>query len=375
MLANDVKLYRSRRGWSQDDLARRAGISRAGVSGIETGRLIPSTAAALALAAALECSVESLFRLAKSAASAAKDDWAWRPTAVACRYWRAEVAGRRLCYPVEYSPLGLVPHDGVYKDGVFHDRALVEPTRTLVLACCDPAASLLAAELAQSSEHIRLIVLSRSSRVALDLLAQGLVHAAGIHLARSDCRDGNAATACSHLTAGRGYQLLHVADWDEGIALAPNLRLNTVESALAASLRWVGRETGSGAERCLAELLAASGARSPVRRAPLASDHRGVAQAIRSRWADAGICLRLASEEANLSFLSVRQEAYEICVAEESVEDRCTRALVSAIRSTSYRRAIAELPGYDTDRTGARRRIKGQGARRGDQAAFAQQAD
>ena len=51
------------RGWSQEELARLSGLSRAGVSAIETGRLIPSAAAALALAAALECRVEDLFRL------------------------------------------------------------------------------------------------------------------------------------------------------------------------------------------------------------------------------------------------------------------------------------------------------------------------
>ena len=51
------------RGWSQEELARLSGLSRAGVSAIETGRLIPSAAAALALAAALGCRVEDLFRL------------------------------------------------------------------------------------------------------------------------------------------------------------------------------------------------------------------------------------------------------------------------------------------------------------------------
>ena len=51
------------RGWSQEQLARRSGLSRAGISAIETDRLIPSAAAALALAAALDCRVEDLFRL------------------------------------------------------------------------------------------------------------------------------------------------------------------------------------------------------------------------------------------------------------------------------------------------------------------------
>ena len=60
---NDLRDRRTLRGWSQEQLARRSGLSRAGISAIETDRLIPSAAAALALAAALECRVEDLFRL------------------------------------------------------------------------------------------------------------------------------------------------------------------------------------------------------------------------------------------------------------------------------------------------------------------------
>ena len=43
-----------------------------------------------------------------------------------------------------------------------------------------------------------------------------------------------------------------------------------------------------------------SDGRRPPRR--LASDHRGVAEAVRNGWADAGVCLRLVSEEAGLGF-------------------------------------------------------------------------
>jgi molybdate-binding protein len=85
---------------------------------------------------------------------------------------------------------------------------------------------------------------------------------------------------------------------------------------------------------------------------PCARDHRGVAEAIRARWADAGICLRLTSEEANLSFLSVRREAYEICFPQSWAGDPRLRALVQVARSSAFRRALGELPGYHTARTG-----------------------
>src|SRR5580704_18226717 len=97
-LINRVKTCRTAKGWSQDELSDRAGVSRAGVSAIETGRLVPSTTAALALAAALDCRVEDIFQVGPAAAREAV--WAWPPPREACRYWRAAVSGRELLYPV-----------------------------------------------------------------------------------------------------------------------------------------------------------------------------------------------------------------------------------------------------------------------------------
>lgn len=358
-LKNEVRAFRVRLGWSQAELAQRAGLSRAGVSAIETGRLIPSTAAALALACALDCTVEALFRVARAERDHEGPSWAWPPPTERARYWRASVGGRARLYPVEVSPLGLLPHDGTFQGGAFHDHPEADPDRTLVLACCDPAVSLLGAELARAT-GFRLIVLLRNSRSALELLARGLVHAAGLHLARADQEGGNADEVRRHVEMGpqAEYRLLRVTDWDEGIALAPGLGLDSVRAAVAAKLRWVEREPGSGAQECLDEVLDRARGKRPAHRLMRARDHRGVAEAIRAGWADAGICLRLTSEEANLSFLSVRAEAYEICVPESLAGDSRGKALFQVVRSPAYRRVLGELPGYDTRRTGELSRLR-----------------
>src|SRR5262249_62146803 len=135
----------------------------------------------------------------------------------------------------------------------------------------------------------RRMALRGRSRSALALLGQGLVHVAGLHLGRADGPGENAAVVKAEL--GPGYRLLRLARWEEGITFAPGLRLPTVREAVQSSLRWVGREAGSGARQCLDELL--SGRRPPRR---LASDHRRVAEAVRHGWAHAGGCPRLARE-------------------------------------------------------------------------------
>ena len=196
----------------------------------------------------------------------------------------------------------------------------------------------------------RLLALARPSQEALSLLAKGLVHVAGIHLASAGQRSRNMAAARERLPAG--FSLLRVARWQEGLAAAPGLRLDSVRAALDGKVRWVGRENGSAARELLNELLADH---RPPRH--IAYGHRGVAEAVRCGWADVGVCVRLVAEEAGLDFLGVREEAYDFCYPLDLEGDPRIRALVEAVRSSSYRGLLGELPGYDSAETGELERV------------------
>src|SRR5215471_4972578 len=174
---NTVAQCRQVRGWSQALLAERSGVSRTEISAIETGRLVPSVAVALRLATALGESVEAVF--AAKAKPTPTMPWAWAPATQDARCWWASVNGKVLAYPVENTAAGSIPHDRIIpsKDLVSGPR----PDRTLVIAGCDPLVGLLAHEMA-ARHGIRVLPLLRSSGDALDLLRQGLVHVAGIHL-------------------------------------------------------------------------------------------------------------------------------------------------------------------------------------------------
>src|SRR5262245_42994268 len=109
-LDNRVRLRRQARGWTQEQLANSAGVSRTGVGAIEAGRMVPSVAAALGLAQALGCTVEELFG---PKSSAGEIDFAWLPLSFPCRYWLAEVGSRTLAYPLENGLRSDLGHDGV----------------------------------------------------------------------------------------------------------------------------------------------------------------------------------------------------------------------------------------------------------------------
>lgn len=246
-------------------------------------------------------------------------------------------------YPVEALSLNPVAHDGVWQGGVERARGdLAE--RTLVLACCDPAAGLLAAEYARAS-GFRLIVLPRCGKAALDLLRRGAVHLAGLHRATDEQPNLNAESARS--TLGKGYQLVRAARWLEGIAVGAAERPRPPEVLVRTRHRWALREPGSAARECLDRL-------SGPRRLPgrVVSSHTAVAQAVRASWADAGVCIKLAAEEAGVNFIPVRTELLDFCFPAALAREARVLALVRLLRSRAHRQLISELPGYDARETG-----------------------
>ncbi|HVM95418.1 MAG TPA: substrate-binding domain-containing protein [Candidatus Acidoferrales bacterium] len=264
------------------------------------------------------------------------------------------MAERTLLYPVERTFLGMLPPDGVRSADTYEVRAHEAADHTLVMAGCDPAVGLLAAELASAS--VRLLPFIRSSRTGLELLRQGVVHVAGLHLQDHDSPHGNARAVRELL--GPGYTLLRITRWQEGIALAPGLGVRTIHQAVDANLRWVGREPGSGARRCLDRILKDH---HPLPKGynHMAIDHTGVVETIRTGWAQAGVCVRLPAAEAGLDFLVAREEDYDLCYRSDLEHDPRIQALVRAIRSQSFRRSVDDLPGYQASLTGEETHVRG----------------
>jgi putative molybdopterin biosynthesis protein len=333
---NRVKERRTAVGLTQAELAERAGISRSAVTAIEGERLAPSVTAALAIAAVLGGSVEELFGQAASTNS--PEVWAWNPTDLSGRCWRAAVGNRTILYPAGATPmLTPLPDSGSSSLSTTADE-------TLVIACCDPAAGLLASQFAAVT-GLRLLVLPRSSRQAIEMLREGLVHLAGLHLATKEDPDRNSQVIRESL--GDGFRLVRIARWQEGIALSPTAKHRSVRAVVKSNLTWIGREPGSGARQCLDRIL--DGRPAPAR---MTRHHQGVTEAVQSGWADAGVCVQLASAEAGLHFLPVQEEAYDVCFPDSLADDRRIKAFLSVVRSPAYRKLLSELPGYDTSETG-----------------------
>ena len=60
-----VKVLRSARGWTQEQLAKAVGVSRQSINSIERDRYVPSLQLALTFARVFGCSTDQIFTLEK----------------------------------------------------------------------------------------------------------------------------------------------------------------------------------------------------------------------------------------------------------------------------------------------------------------------
>jgi putative transcriptional regulator len=64
-ITNRVKELRVTRGWTQEQLAQAAGVSRQSINSIERNRYVPSLELALTFARVFACSTDQIFQLEK----------------------------------------------------------------------------------------------------------------------------------------------------------------------------------------------------------------------------------------------------------------------------------------------------------------------
>jgi putative transcriptional regulator len=66
-IINRVKELRAAQGWTQEQLAAAAGVSRQSINSIERNRYVPSLELALKFARIFRCSTDEIFQLEENA--------------------------------------------------------------------------------------------------------------------------------------------------------------------------------------------------------------------------------------------------------------------------------------------------------------------
>jgi putative molybdopterin biosynthesis protein len=322
-------------GWSQDQLARRAGVSRQAMNALERGHAQPSVETALSLARLLGTTVEALF----GASPRAHPSLPARAGPPGTRLLLTEVGGRVHAHALD--PSSGEPADALVEtdDG---RPELLEPERwrrTLLVAGCDPALRMLALRAGNARW------LESGTGMAVDLLFRRQVHLAGVHsLTERDRR------------RVRGAVLIHLATWPLGLALRrKNPRgIRGIADLARPDVRIVNRESGASARVLLDRFLADVGLTPDAVRgyADEVHGHGAVAQAVALGAADVGLTTQAAAAAHGLAFRPLSEESFNLVVTTGEADRPEVQGLLATARTPAFRRDVGALPGYGTARSG-----------------------
>ena len=349
-----LRLARQARGYSQQQLAGMAGVSRQAVSALESGQSDPSLRVALALVRALGMTIEEVFGPGSEAPPVQV-----RPLAplgaAGARVALAPMGDAFVALPLSgatVSSAGFTPAGGL-ASGTRVVRPIGPPRPTLVVAGCDPAVPLLEAPLSLLDPPLAFAWWPCASTEALRLAAGGLVHAAGAHL-RGSSGDYNTGPAGALLPDGA--EVIGFCSWREGLVLRPELagRVRGVPDLAVGGLRLVNREPGAEARSVLDRELAGHGI-DPADLAGYdsqATGHLQVAAAVAAGLADAGVASEPAALAYGLAFVPLATECFDWVIPARQADGREIQCLLRVLTSPWLLEQLTSLPGYDPARCG-----------------------
>lgn len=357
-----LRATRVARGLSQQDLAARCGITRQSVGAIESGRYVPNTGVALALARALACRVEELFSLPEEA-PALPVEMAEPASGAAARLAVAAVRGRLVAHPLGAERElhgGFLAADAVLAGDPRRPTAqLLTPAheleRTALLLGCDPGLGVLGAHVERRNTDVRVRCLPVASRAALDQLRAGCAHVAGTHLA-DPARGVTNVPQARRALAKTGGLLVRFASWEQGLAVAPGnpKGIRGVADLVRARLRFVNRDPGSGGRALLDDLLQAAGIApeqvSGYER--VVTNHVAAAAAVAAGGADAAVSLRATAEAFGLAFVPLAAADFDLAIPADQAAHPAVATLLDVLNGDALRRDLRGLAGYDVSQTG-----------------------
>jgi molybdate-binding protein len=263
---------------------------------------------------------------------------------------------------VTASRAGFVAARALASDVPNRIRPLGLESPTLVVAGCDPALPLLEEPLGRLDPPIGLVWWPCGSRQALELVAEGLVHAAGIHLRDEASGEYNVEPARLRLVGGRseggtegetaGADVIGFASWREGLVVRPELgpAVAGVADAARRGLRVVNREAGSEAHAVLerARLDAGLEAADLDGYTTASKGHLQVADAVAAGLGDLGVASEPAALTYGLAFVPLADERYDLVVRRRPEhESKEVLGLLRVLASRWLRTQLESIPGYD----------------------------
>ena len=219
----------------------------------------------------------------------------------------------------------------------------------LVAGSDDLALNLLAGLLRDAADAPAMFTLPVGSLDGLIMLPQGICQLAGCHLLDLPSGEYNAPYV-RHLFPGQTMRVVTLARRQQGLLVAPGnpLELGGVEDLARPKVRFINRQRGSGTRLWLDAQLKTLGINSQGIQGyeRVADTHLGVADAVVSAQADAGLAVLAAAQARGLDFIPLFDERYDLVLSGDDADSALLAPVFDAMTSNAFRNIVTGLAGY-----------------------------
>ncbi len=220
----------------------------------------------------------------------------------------------------------------------------------VVIGSHDLTLDLAAQFLPERAPGLRLASANVGSLGGLIALRRGEAHLAGSHLLDPQTGQYNVTYLRQYLPdvpvvlvtlVGREQGLLVVKGNPKGITGLADLA--------RANVRFVNRQRGAGTRVLLDYQLGKLGIAADAVQGYEREEytHLAVAAAVASGVADCGLAIQAAATALSLDFVPLFQERYDLVIPREHYESDLLKPFLALLHDAGFRRAVAEMPGYD----------------------------
>lgn len=354
-----LKEIRTEKKITQAQLATLVGIKRQAIYDLESGRYLPNTSVALALARVLNCRVEDIFyEHSPSLCPVVLVDSAEQ---IDSRVSLAKVRDKLCGYSLSGANAFMEEMraaDGLLEPGHKQVRLLNSSEQlenTALLLGCDPAFSILGHHVQKNRVEAALHCRFASSKNALTQLGEGYAHIAGIHMHSTDAMDGNQALANTILKNFKGV-LVTFASFEEGLMVARGNPLNIREPADLAQekVRFVNREKGAALRSLMDDCLGKSNIPFSAVNGynDIVYNHSQGARRVLHGFSDAALGLHAVANAFDLGFVPISKVRCDLVIPQDLLTHTGVKVALDILQKKTFQDELNSLPGYDAFYTG-----------------------
>ncbi|MCL2026817.1 MAG: helix-turn-helix domain-containing protein [Leptospirales bacterium] len=350
-----LKELRQKKGYTQSQLADMLGIKRQAIYDIESGRYLPNTLIALRLARILDVTVEDIFEEKQSESINVK---LVEEAAPDSNIVVVKIRDKFIGYPLKNEEVltgGIRSATGRYLGNgnvrLLKNENLVENTAALL--GCDPAFGVLSSYV--SASDVSVYCRFASSEKAIESLALGYAHVAGIHVQGSGNRGLNVDFARRFMKRQK-FGIITFAEYEEGLIVAKGnpLKINSYAGLTNPKVRFVNREAGAAVRFYLEDTLKEMGIPFEAINGfdKHVYSHADGAQLVEYGLADAALGLSVLTKIYEVDFIPMSSVCCDLVIPADLWDFRPVRRLADILQTKKFRAELQTIADYNTDNTG-----------------------